>query len=54
MEEPRFYVTDIDSSHPAHMIFPDWYGVVDEMEGGIIAVFKQEYHANLFVLRLAF
>jgi hypothetical protein len=39
-EEPRYYIVDIDKSHPAHSHFPDWYGLVDEEQGEVIALFQ--------------
>jgi hypothetical protein len=47
--EPRFYIVDIDESHPAYQQFPDWYGVVDDEQGGIVAVFKSENIAKQMI-----
>ena len=45
MTEPRFYIVDIDLSHPAYDYFPDWFGLVDDKAGGIIAVCQTEADA---------
>lgn len=33
---------------------PDWYGVVDEQSGEIVAYFSDEASANLFIQTLNF
>lgn len=53
METPRYYVTDIDASHYLFQWMPDWYGVVDEDRGGIVAYFLSEEDAVSFISTLA-
>jgi hypothetical protein len=50
----RFYIVDIDISHHLFQWMPDWYGVVDEQSGEIVAYFSDEASANLFIQTLNF
>jgi len=54
MSSSRFWIVDIDTSHYLFQWMPDWYGVVDEQSGGIVAYFNNEASANLFVQALGF
>lgn len=44
-KDQRFYIVDIDKSHPAYSEFPDWFGLVDENMGGIVALYQDEKRA---------
>jgi hypothetical protein len=52
MISARFWIVDIDTSHYLFQWMPDWYGVVDEQSGGIVAYFSNEASADLFIQTL--
>jgi len=49
MSNSCFWLTDIDTSHYLFQWMPDWFGVVDERTGGIVAYFNNEASAKLFI-----
>jgi hypothetical protein len=52
MSNSRFWITDIDTSHYLFQWMPDWYGVVDEQSGGIVAYFNNKASADLLIQTL--
>ena len=52
MNTPRYFITDIDTSHYLYQWMPDWFGVADEKRGGIVAYFSKEEEAITFVSTL--
>lgn len=54
MSNSRYWITDIDTSHYLFQWMPDWFGVVDETKGGIIAYFLTESQAELFIRNLPY